>query len=54
MLYYCATDNVELFVGGLMEDVVAGAKVGPTFICIMVEQFRRIRDGDRCVGKLMM
>ena len=40
-------DNVELFAGGIAEDTMEGARIGPTFICIIADQMKRIRDGDR-------
>jgi len=44
---YGHPDNVDLFVGGIAEDVVEGARMGPTFMCIIADQFKRLRDGDR-------
>lgn len=43
---YGNVDSIDLWVGGLAEDHVAGASVGPTFRKIMADQFERIRDGD--------
>lgn len=39
--------NIDIFVGGILEDQVEGGKIGPLFRCLLVEQFRRLRDGDR-------
>ncbi|XP_021933010.1 peroxidasin isoform X6 [Zootermopsis nevadensis] len=39
--------NLDIWVGGILEDQLDGAKMGPTFRCLLVEQFRRLRDGDR-------
>ncbi|XP_021379773.1 peroxidasin homolog isoform X1 [Mizuhopecten yessoensis] len=44
---YGHPDNIDLFVGGMSETPLPGAKVGPTFMCILVDQFKRIREGDR-------
>ena len=44
---YGSPENVDLWVGGMLEEAVPGADVGPTFMCMLVEGFRRIRDGDR-------
>jgi len=44
--------NLDIWVGGILEDQLDGAKVGPTIRCLLVEQFRRLRDGDRSVGSM--
>jgi peroxidase len=40
-------NTIDAFEGGLAEDHVAGSDVGPLFQAIMVDQFTRLRDGDR-------
>jgi peroxidase len=44
---YGTVDNIDLWVGGLAEDHVAGGSVGETFRTIVIDQFERLRDGDR-------
>uniref|UniRef100_A0A5S6QID3 Ig-like domain-containing protein n=1 Tax=Trichuris muris TaxID=70415 RepID=A0A5S6QID3_TRIMR len=39
--------NVDLWVGGVLERTVPGARMGPTFMCIIIDQFKRLRAGDR-------
>ena len=39
--------KIDLWVGGLLEDVVPGSQLGPAFLCLIADQFRRLRDGDR-------
>ncbi|EDW78831.1 uncharacterized protein Dwil_GK12503 [Drosophila willistoni] len=44
---YGHPDNIDVWLGGILEDQVEGGKVGPLFQCLLIEQFRRLRDGDR-------
>jgi peroxidase len=40
-------EDVDLTVGASLEAHVSGALAGPTFLCILTEQFYRTRVGDR-------
>src|SRR5262249_31490807 len=44
---YGSVDNIDAFVGALAEDHVPGADVGPLTRAVLVDQFTRLRDGDR-------
>lgn len=46
-MLYGTVDNIDLWVGGLAEDHLPGASMGPTFHAILCDQFTRLRDGDR-------
>ncbi|CAL7935809.1 unnamed protein product [Xylocopa violacea] len=39
--------NIDVWVGGVLEDQLPNAKVGPLFKCLLLEQLKRTRNGDR-------
>lgn len=44
---YGHPDNIDIWAGGILEDQLPGAKVGPLFRCLLIEQMKNLRDGDR-------
>jgi peroxidase len=44
---YGSVNDVDLWVGGLAEDHLPDSSMGETFTEIIVDQFERLRDGDR-------
>ena len=46
-LIYQDVDDVDLFIGGISEFSVPGALLGPTFQCLVGDQFKRLQEGDR-------
>lgn len=46
---YGTPDNIDIWIGGTVEPLVEGGRVGSLLACIMGKQFQQIRDGDRQV-----
>ncbi|XP_044146925.1 thyroid peroxidase [Bufo gargarizans] len=44
---YGHPDNIDVWLGGLVEDLLPGGRTGPLFACLIGVQFRALRDGDR-------
>uniref|UniRef100_A0A7M5VF56 Uncharacterized protein n=2 Tax=Clytia hemisphaerica TaxID=252671 RepID=A0A7M5VF56_9CNID len=44
---YDHPNDIDLFAAGVSENHVPGFAVGPTFQCLIKEQFMNLRDGDR-------
>ncbi|MEO0685838.1 MAG: peroxidase family protein, partial [Cyanobacteria bacterium J06649_11] len=44
---YSDVDDIDLYAGGISEKHMENLQVGPTFNCILSQQFQALRDGDR-------
>ncbi|KFU90810.1 Thyroid peroxidase [Chaetura pelagica] len=44
---YHNPSNIDVWLGGLVEDFLPGARTGPLFACIIGKQMKALRDGDR-------
>ena len=46
-LLYTHVDDIDLFVGGISEISEVESLLGPTFRCLVGDQFARLQRGDR-------
>ncbi|XP_069742281.1 thyroid peroxidase isoform X2 [Narcine bancroftii] len=44
---YGHPDNLDIWLGGLAEDFLPGARIGPLFACLIGKQMKALREGDR-------
>ncbi|XP_025864992.2 thyroid peroxidase [Vulpes vulpes] len=44
---YGHPDNIDVWLGGLAEPLLVGARTGPLFACLIGRQMKALRDGDR-------
>merc|ERR1711937_232952 len=44
---YDDNEDIDLYIGGLAEEHMPGAVVGPTFGCIFAEQFKRLKSANK-------
>ncbi|KAL7873060.1 hypothetical protein AOLI_G00121310 [Acnodon oligacanthus] len=44
---YGHPNNIDVWLAGLVEDLLPGARTGPLFACLIGKQMKMLRDGDR-------
>ncbi|XP_027130877.1 thyroid peroxidase [Larimichthys crocea] len=44
---YKHPNNIDVWLGGLVENLLPGARTGPLFACLIGKQMKALRDGDR-------
>ncbi|XP_078404680.1 eosinophil peroxidase-like [Cetorhinus maximus] len=44
---YRTPDNIDVWMGGISEPFVEGGRVGPLLSCLIGQQFKNLRNGDR-------
>ncbi|MBN3292594.1 PERM Myeloperoxidase, partial [Polypterus senegalus] len=44
---YGTPNNIDVWIGGIVEPFVPNGRVGPLFACLIGNQFQRMRNGDR-------
>lgn len=44
---YKHPDNIDVWLGGLVENVLPGSRTGPLFSCLISKQMKVLQDGDR-------
>lgn len=44
---YRNPDNIDVWLGGIVENILPDARTGPLFACILGRQMKALRDGDR-------
>lgn len=44
---YRHPDNIDVWLGGLVEKLLPGSRTGPLFACLIGKQMKALRDGDR-------
>ncbi|XP_068574237.1 thyroid peroxidase-like [Cebidichthys violaceus] len=44
---YKHPENIDVWLGGLVENMLPGSRTGPLFACLIGKQMKALRDGDR-------